>query len=76
MSTCIHSHQYELWRQTPDKNWVMYASIITDEDIVQYAYKYVVPDDRPTQLMQVLPSGRTRIALWINGVRVPIETIL
>jgi len=77
MSKWNDQGHYELWAQTPEKDWVRYASIsfmmTTKDEAIQYATKFV--DDRPTQLMHVLPSGRARIALWVDGVQVPIETL-
>ena len=76
MSEC--NEHYELWALTPDKDWVCYASMSFDsartkDDAIAYATSHV--DDRPTQLMRVLPGGRWRIALWIDKTPVPINTI-
>lgn len=72
-----HGH-YDLWALDDDKNWVRYASIsfmsTTKENAIVHASKHVEAS-RPTQLMHVLPSGRTRVALWIDGAQVPVNTI-
>ncbi len=78
MSKWTDQGHYDLWALEPDKNWVRYASIsfmsTTKEQAIEYAAKHV-DANRPTQLMHVLPSGRTRVALWVDGEQVPLNTI-
>ena len=77
MSKWIDQGHYELWAQTPEKDWVRYASIsfmmTTKDEAIQHATKFV--DDRPTQLMHVLPAKQERVALWINKVRVNLTDL-
>jgi len=77
MSKWSEQGHYELWGLSPDKNWERYASISfmhsTKESAIEYASKHV--NARPSQLMHVLPSGRKRVALWIDQQPVALNAI-
>lgn len=70
-------NSYSLWERLEDGNWSQKKiSILSSQelqDIITHAEQFVGP--LPTQLMQVLPSGHKRIALWIDGERVSITDL-